>query len=75
MAKPNLIEIFGAGGEHDDKIRLQYDKNTNELYVNNRKVITEVDFSLSEKILAWIVALSVAVQSLMSIFSYFKCSS
>ncbi len=72
MTKPDLVEIFGAGGEHDDKIRLQYDENTNELYVNNKKVITEIDFSKSEKILAWIVAISVAVQSVMSVLSYFK---
>lgn len=74
MTKPDLDDIFSHGGENDDQIKLQYDKKTNELYVNNKKVMTEIDFSRSEKILAWIVAISVAVQSIMSILSYFKSS-
>ncbi len=73
MAKKDLIEFFSAGGLDDDAISLQYDKKTNELYVNNKKVMTEIEFKTSEKILAWVVGISVAVQAIMSIVSYFKC--
>lgn len=72
MKKPKLIEIFSSGGDKNNKVRLQYDNKTGELYVNDKKVVTEVDFSKSEKILAWLVAISVATQAVMSIFTYFK---
>jgi hypothetical protein len=75
MAKPELETIFTYGGEHIDdqnaNIRLQYDKKTNELYVNDRKVVTEINFKIGEKILAWIVAGSIFVQALMSVLTYF----
>jgi len=72
MTKPDLVEIFGTGGKYDDQIRLQYDTETSELYVNNKKIMTEINFSKSEKILACVVAISVAVQAIMSILTYFK---
>jgi hypothetical protein len=39
---------------------------------NNKRIMTEMDFRTPEKILAWIVAASVAVQAVMSVLSYFN---
>ena len=73
MSKPELETIFSHGGEHDSKIKLQYDKKTNELYVNDKRVVTEVGFSKWQKVLATSVSLAIVVQAVMAIFSYFKC--
>ena len=51
-------------------VNFEYDERTHELYVNDRKVVTEVDFKIGEKILAWIVAGSVFIQALMSVLTY-----
>jgi len=77
MTNPKLETIVSHDGNSFDdpnaKIRLQYDTKTNDLYVNDKRVVTEIDFKKSEKFLAWFVAGSVAIQAIMSVASYFEC--
>ena len=73
MKKPKLIDIFGTGGENDDKVKLQYDERTCELYVNDKKVVTEVSLTIVQKILAYGVSIALIVQGVMSVLSYIKC--
>lgn len=70
MAKPELETIFTHGGEDDSNIRFQYDKNTNELYVNDKKVVTEIGFSKAQKVLGWLVSGAIIAQGVMSILTF-----
>ena len=72
MLESDLVEIFGVGGKNDDEVKLQYNKRTKELYVNNKKVVTEVSLTVIQKILVFCVSISIITQGVMSVFSYFK---
>lgn len=67
MKNPKLIEILSSGGDKDDKVRLQYEEETGELYVNDRKVVTEVGLTKMQKFLAYGASIAIIVQGVMSV--------
>ncbi len=72
MSNSKIKEIFTVTCDNGEVMRLQYHKKTGELYVNDKKVVTEVALSTLQKFLAYGVSLAIMVQGLMSVLSYFN---
>jgi hypothetical protein len=66
--KSKLTFLFSTG--ENEKYVFESDEKTNELYINGRKILTEVNFSKSEKFLAWGIGISVFVQAMMAILTF-----
>jgi len=77
MSKPNLIYMFDSvDSETGTELLLEIDKNTNELYVNKRRVVTDIDIKLRtrEQVIAWIVASATVAIAICDVFSiYLRC--
>lgn len=66
---PKLTEIFNSGDR--GQIRLQYDEENGELYVNDKKVLYEVALSRWQKILAFSVSIALVLQGAMAALTFF----
>lgn len=69
MQKPKLTEIFSCDNE---KVKLQYDENTNELYVNGEKIVTKVNLDKQERWIAWLIAIATVAQAVFAGLTYFR---
>jgi hypothetical protein len=68
MTTPDLKPFYDSESE-DIKGALEIDKKTNELYFNKKKLITDIKLDITEKWLAWCIALSTAVIAICSIIN------
>lgn len=59
MDKLKLVEIFNVEERGKVRVRLQYDERSSELYVNDRKVVTEVSLTCLQKLLAYSVSTAI----------------
>lgn len=66
----NSIRTFLFSVGKDDQYVFESDDKTNELYLNGKKIVTEIGFSRSQKIMGWLVSISIIAQGIMSIISF-----
>lgn len=66
--KSKLTEIFNSGDR--GQIRLQFDEETGELYVNDRKVLYEVTLTKWQKILAFSVSVAFIAQGVVAVLVF-----
>jgi hypothetical protein len=68
--KPKLSVIME---DTNGKYQLQYDEQTDELYVNNKKILYEIGLTKFQKFLAIGVSLSIIAEAIMSmVMSFIK---
>lgn len=67
----NLITLYDATDENGVELILPVDKNTNDLYFNNKKVLTELELKRTDKFLAYIITLSTAAIAICNIITTF----
>lgn len=68
VTRPKLVELMWSD---DGKFHIQYDEQTGELYINNKKVLYEVTLTSWQKILAIGVSLALIFQGAMSVITFF----
>ena len=74
MSKPDLVNMFDASLDDGTKMVLEIDRNTDDLYVNKKRIVTDVKLRIQEQVLAWILALSTVTIAICDIISiYLRC--
>lgn len=63
-----LVEIFNDNG---GRFRLQYHKETNDLYINDKKIAYEISLAWWQNLLAIFVSIAVIVDCIFNILTYF----
>jgi len=63
-----LDEVFSS---NDGKFRLQYHKETNDLYINERKIAYDLNLTWWQNLLAVLVSVAVIVDCVFNTLTYF----
>lgn len=64
----NIVEIFSDNG---GKFRLQYHKETNDLYINDKKMAYDLTLTWWQNLLAILVSFAVIVDCFFNVLTYF----
>lgn len=65
----DLDEVFSS---NDGKFRLQYHKETNDLYINEQKMARDLSLTWWQNLLAILVSFAVIVDCIFNVLSYYK---
>ncbi len=63
-----IVEICN---DNNGKFRLQYHTETNDLYINDRKIAYDLSLSWWQNLFAILVSIAVIVDCIFNILSYF----
>lgn len=62
-----LVKIFD---DNNGKFRFQYDKETNDLYINERKIAYDLTLTWWQNALAILVSCAVIIDCVISVLTY-----
>ncbi len=70
MSKPDLVYVFDTSSV-EASLLFEIDRNTNELYYNKKKILTDMKLDKTERYLAWAITFSTGIIALCNIIDLF----